>query len=255
MARFLLALPFLSIFFCLYAFSTETSEELLDKAENAYKAENYVDAQKIYSTLLNSPSITKRSQANLFYNLSNTEFRLGNKGIAYAWLLRAAQIIPFDQDIRHNLNFVRTQLDPQALAVEPSGLLLPSDIPIFLKTYNRVFLVLGLALLAAQFYFLRQRQFNKSLKIFLFSSALFCLLSFAVLLHESNVPLAIMQKSLILRSGPSTSFSEITTLPEGSLVQISGSSDEWYKLSFTTSASPNKTIIGWAEQKALLPLR
>ena len=76
-----------------------------DAANQLYEAGKYDQAEQAYSQLVKSGPWS----ANLFYNLGNTEWKLGNGGEAAADYERALALEPSHPQARANLNFVRDQ--------------------------------------------------------------------------------------------------------------------------------------------------
>ena len=76
-----------------------------DKANGLYEAGKYDEAKQAYGDLVKSGPLS----ANLFYNLGNAEWKLGNGGEAAADYERALALDPSHPQARANLDFVREQ--------------------------------------------------------------------------------------------------------------------------------------------------
>lgn len=76
-----------------------------DKGNAYYEAGKYPEAKQAYAQLVKSGPWS----ANLFYNLGNTEWKLGNGGEAAADYERALALEPSHPQARANLDFVRDQ--------------------------------------------------------------------------------------------------------------------------------------------------
>jgi tetratricopeptide (TPR) repeat protein len=76
-----------------------------DQANGLYEAGKYDQAKQAYGALVKSGPLS----ANLFYNLGNTEWKLGNGGEAVADYERALALEPSHPQARANLDFVRDQ--------------------------------------------------------------------------------------------------------------------------------------------------
>ena len=76
-----------------------------DKANSLYEAGKFDGARQAYSQLVKSGPWS----ANLFYNLGNAEWKLGNGGEAAADYERALALEPSHPQARANLEFVRDQ--------------------------------------------------------------------------------------------------------------------------------------------------
>jgi len=83
-----------------------------DKANELYMAGKFDDAKQAYGQLVKSGPLS----ANLFYNLGNTEWKLGNGGAAVADYERALALEPSHPQARANLNFVRDQTGAKSAA-------------------------------------------------------------------------------------------------------------------------------------------
>jgi tetratricopeptide (TPR) repeat protein len=76
-----------------------------DVANQLYEAEKFDEAKAAYEVLVKSGTLS----ANLFYDLGNTEWKLGNAGAAAADYERALELEPSHPQARANLDFVRDQ--------------------------------------------------------------------------------------------------------------------------------------------------
>ncbi len=83
-----------------------------DKANGLYEAGKYGEAKQAYGQLVKSGPWS----ANLFYDLGNTEWKLGNGGEAAADYERALALEPSHPQARANLDFVREQTGAKTAA-------------------------------------------------------------------------------------------------------------------------------------------
>jgi len=88
---------------CGVAHGADTSQ--FDKANGLYEAGKFDEARQAYTQLVRSGPWS----ANLFYNLGNTEWKLGNGGEAAADYERALTLDPSHPQAKVNLDFVRDQ--------------------------------------------------------------------------------------------------------------------------------------------------
>jgi tetratricopeptide (TPR) repeat protein len=72
-------------------------------ANEFYQKKDYSSAVRLYLSVLNQGV----ESANLYFNLGNACFKDGDLGHAVFYYLRARRLSPDDQDIVHNLEFVR----------------------------------------------------------------------------------------------------------------------------------------------------
>jgi tetratricopeptide (TPR) repeat protein len=94
----------IALLVCGIALGAETGARF-DAANRLYEAKNYDGAKQAYTELVKSGPLS----ANLFYNLGNTEWKLGNGGAAVADYERALALEPSHPQARANLEFVREQ--------------------------------------------------------------------------------------------------------------------------------------------------
>jgi|GEM_PF-837634 len=89
-----------------------TADELFRAANAAYEAQDYRPAIALYdSALALAPS------APAYYNRGNARFKTGELGRAVADYNRALILHPADEDIRHNLEFLRAYRPDRATAI------------------------------------------------------------------------------------------------------------------------------------------
>jgi tetratricopeptide (TPR) repeat protein len=88
---------------CGIARGADTSQ--FDAANRSYEAGKYDDARRSYTDLVKSGPLS----ANLFYNLGNAEWKLGDGGEAAVNYERALALDPGHPQARANLDFVRDQ--------------------------------------------------------------------------------------------------------------------------------------------------
>jgi len=88
---------------CAAARAADTSQ--FDNANKFYEAGKFADAKDAYQQLIRSGPLS----ANLYYNLGNTEWRLGNGGEAAADYERALMLQPSHPEAAANLQYVRDQ--------------------------------------------------------------------------------------------------------------------------------------------------
>jgi len=75
-----------------------------EKADQAYAAENYEEAARLYLSLTQNGE-----NADVYYNLGNAYYRLDDIAHALLWYERALLLSPGDDDIRANLQLARTK--------------------------------------------------------------------------------------------------------------------------------------------------
>lgn len=88
---------------CGIAWGADTAQ--FDVANQMYEAGKYDEAKAAYAQLVKDGQLS----ANLFYDLGNTEWKLGNSGQAVADYERALQLDPSHPQAKANLDFAREQ--------------------------------------------------------------------------------------------------------------------------------------------------
>lgn len=96
----------------------QTPEQLFLEGNAAYEKGRFSDAAEAYRKLVRY----QIQDPVLEYNLANTEFRLGNLGLAILHYERARRLDPVDRDIVANLAFAGSFLYDQVEAEEPAAI-------------------------------------------------------------------------------------------------------------------------------------
>lgn len=97
-------LPLLIFAFC--PTSQMSASSLIEQADSAYNAQNFRSALSLYNKVLD----TKGATSDLYYNIGNANYRLGNVGQAIVAYERALRLDPSNADARVNLDFVNASL-------------------------------------------------------------------------------------------------------------------------------------------------
>ena len=74
--------------------------QLYKQANQLYEKKEYPKAAEVYEIIA-----SKVRNGNVYYNLGNTYFKLGQRGKAILYYERARQLMPRDKDIRGNLRY------------------------------------------------------------------------------------------------------------------------------------------------------
>lgn len=84
------------------------AESSLEDADNAYMQEHYQKAAEIYEAVLQ-----EGANADVYYNLGNTYYRLNNMGKAVLNYERGLMLEPGNEDLRHNLDICQSKMADQ----------------------------------------------------------------------------------------------------------------------------------------------
>ncbi len=93
------------LYILLAPFSISAST-LVEQADSAYSNDNYKEAVKLYNEVIN----TEGTSSNLYYNLGNSYYRLGQLGKAIICYERALILDPTNGDAKANLQFVNSKI-------------------------------------------------------------------------------------------------------------------------------------------------
>ncbi len=86
--------------------ASSSVEKILQQADSAYSADNYLLAESLYLDALQREG----SSSELFYNIGNVYYRQGNLGKAIVNYERALKLDPTNRDARANLEFVNSKI-------------------------------------------------------------------------------------------------------------------------------------------------
>lgn len=235
MKKYILALSLPLLAFFASAADMQNAEELYREGKYAAALAEYEDLLKTYP---NDPY--------LYYNIGNSYFKMGGKGLAAANYYRAFKLAPRDKDIRHNLS----------LALSAGGeRLVPSGVP---ETMHKAFFWLrtdelkGVTFLALWLFctlgsvWLVKRRFARA--------ALAALVVLVVLggWYTLRVRIDAQQLAVVaapvaeLRSGPGANFPASASIAQGHLLILEDAKDNWYEV-----VVKSQGLKGWAEADAL----
>lgn len=214
-------------------FTQEVVQDTFQKALTAYESNDFESALYAFSQLENEGIIN----ANLFYNIGNCHFRLGNIGKAILYYKKTLKEKSNHEAAHRNLNYALTfTQDKQGTNSE--------DVvrSFWKKTYDSLSLnllaVIVLILFAAIILLIcimivRFRGREKTVPVFI-TSILLVFLIFFILLgtlkwqnyhHSSHA--VLLAKSAIGYSGPSQEFVRVFTIHEGMIFQIERTENNW----------------------------
>lgn len=212
------------------------SDSLFQKANELYENGSYEAALDTYGLILDSGS----ESSQLYYNMGNAAFRSNNIGHAILYYEKALKLEPSHEDASHNLKYV-SQYRVDAFDPVPE---------FFFRSWMKglvgslsentwsllAILLFSLALASIIFYL-----FAKSLGVkkagftlAVIGLLLFGLtLSFAVKHHRSIIDpesAIILSPSVVVRSSPSDTGTELFILHEGTRVQINEEVSGWHNI-------------------------
>lgn len=89
--------------YCMFA---DTKNDFVQQAKIAYEKDDFNQALKLYEQVV----ATEGTSSELYYNIGNTYYRLGNMGKAILYYEKALSLDPSNDDARANLEFVNDKI-------------------------------------------------------------------------------------------------------------------------------------------------
>ena len=213
---------------------SQNADSLFQLGNYYYENEQYENAVKNFEQLEKD-----FNHEYLYLNLGNSYYRMGELGNAVWAYEKGHSISPRDQDILHNLNFVRSQVKDRI--VPPDNFFLFSLYKAALdKTTILDIIILGGFLLVtiSLIYLIKSYFFIKEkIKIFFNYALTLCLsiliwMSFDKYWNISDINEAIVvTRSIDVRSAPIARGENVLfIIHEGTKAQITNSESEWYEI-------------------------
>lgn len=217
------------------------------KANQAYSEGRFQEAADAYQSLVKAG----RYSANLFYNLGNAYFRLGNFGEAILSYERALALEPRHPESEANLQLARDEaraLELRKTAVEKyldAGTATQYSIAASIAFWFAMFVI-------ARLFFAPRRSLGQialiGLSLLVFSGAVFAL--YTIENGSKGSALAIVTgKEVQARLATAESASSVLALPPGSEIKVLSERGDWIY-----AALPND-LRGWIPAKAVERVR
>lgn len=220
----------------------------LEQAEKMAQSGEWEKARQAYKTELTATPDPTVLPASFFFNYGTALAKAGATGEAYVTLLRAARAAPFDSDTKHNLRLVESQVPAAVKAVRPSSWLgwWPSD----LRAWPwKLWFAIALACSAVAFTIARSADRALASAAAVLTLALYAWGALAY--TQARQPILGVTTLAKVKSGPGSTFSDITTLEPGTLVTEDSTRDGWLKIRFVKPEAEEETV-GWLEPTAVL---
>ncbi|MBT3393280.1 MAG: SH3 domain-containing protein [Elusimicrobiaceae bacterium] len=218
------------------------------EAEDFYRQGNFKKALEFYKITERDASSKNIEDPYVYYNIGNCYFKLDELGYATYYYYKAYKILPRDKDIRENLQ----------LALSLTGIdLVPKGMPTAVhrafnyfseKEVEGIFWVfIWLFGITFSIYLLTRSKWFRPLLIF-FGILFIISGSYYGLKHKyQHVELGVVAYTVNLRSGPSERFAVSYTIPQGYLVKILDTKDDWIEIGVE-----KKQLKGWSEKENIL---
>ena len=244
-----------SILFLLVAISFKVCGQsdipLIQEASNQYAEENYDEALATYDELLGQGY----SSSELFYNLGNGYFKLGDIPSAILYYERAIRTNPEDADIKFNLIIANQQI------VDKLDKVPESFVARAIKSYRSLMSADGWSKIAVFFFIITLVMLGTYLMIDITTikrlSLLVSLVFLALFLQsylmaelnyidmqENNYGITF-EPTINVKSEPKETSTELFVIHEGLKVQILDNSLGWYKIKLVNGS------IGWLQESSI----
>lgn len=217
------------------AASSPASEADFRAANELYEQRQFAEAAAAYEKLITGGTVSP----NVYFNLGNARFKLGEVGPAIAAYRRAQQLAPRDPDIRANLKFARDKTGntgaepppeswPQRLTSNEWTLL--ACIPLWI-----CFLLLAFAQL--------RPAWQKAVRGYAIVPGVlavgFGICAGIAAQHQSRQAAVVIADEAVVRHGPFNDSPSAFSLREGAELLVIDQRENWIRV----SAGPNR--IGW----------
>ncbi|MDF1574412.1 MAG: SH3 domain-containing protein [Bacteroidales bacterium] len=212
------------------------TDSLFDHANDLYQQGLFESALEEYNAVI----LSGFESADLYYNMGNAAYRANSIGHAILYYEKALKMEPAHEDALHNLDFV-SQYRMDAFEEVPSlfiGMWIRWFVRIFPElTWSLLALVFFTIILAGLLIFLFSR--NMSIKKTGFISGLIALLLFLIAFssalsrHRDIISPdtgIILAPSVVVRSSPSTSGTELFVLHEGTKIKVKEEVSGWQNI-------------------------
>lgn len=230
------------IFACFFVFSNivaqSNEDTIFHKANESYIQQDYPTAINLYSDIISAGYIS----ANLYYNLGNAYFKNEELSNAILWYERALRLDPTNEDIIHNIAFANKKITDE-MEIMPEFFLKKwfKSVYSFLSATGWaitsivicfvLFLTIAFILLSAVS---KRRVYLFFVAMFL---ALFLAISILFAVIQSNQSLRndeaiIMHKSVIVKSMPDQSGTDLFTVHDGLKVLVVDKVGNWIEVVF-----------------------
>lgn len=232
----------------------QSNSSLFEKANNAYKSENYQEAIKLYQQIEAKDSISSA----LYFNLGNAYYKLNNVASTIYYFEKALMLDPLNNDAANNLEFAK-RMTIDNIEVLPKTFFQRFEENYIQKlSYNQwAILSVSLSFIAAflflLFYF--SSISSKKRMYFLTSILSFLLLAISIFTtyhqyqRSTNTKYAIVFAAKIsVSNAPTINSEEVFVLHEGTKVNVLDTLDNWKKIKLADGK------IGWISAEALKEL-
>jgi len=237
MKKFMKILIFIAFSSLLYA-DIDANLKLFNKALKLYEKQKFEDALKVFSGL----SETYKNW-QIFYNIGNCYYRLGDLPRAHLYYLKAKRLNPRDKNINYNISVVREMLK---LKKGEKGFIVRITEFFTKRELRFIIVVLNFILVLSAFIWISSR---REFFFWLIPFSLIFLLFSAVILYtkcefEKPGKWGVLVESASVLSGPSQTYKIIAEVPAGMDVEILEKEGDFALINLPTGQ-------GWIEESKI----
>lgn len=234
-----------------FLYASSDVEKDFQNANNFFIAGDYQKSIEVYEKLISEGY----TSATLFYNLGNAYYRVGKIGLAILYYEKAKALNPSDEDINHNLNFVKLQTKDKIEKLPEFFLFEWWESALNLFTINQLSILAYIffvsILISLLMYLVSKNLKTRRLGFYLsLLTAMFFMVSTVFLTvrlnRDSNVKYGvILVPSVTAKFSPDPSSKESFIIHEGLKVKIEDKVDEWIKIRLEDGK------VGWIDKNVL----
>jgi len=242
----------LSAILLFFSFTCLTAQnEELTKAHNLYKKADYQGAAQVYEDIVTRYGVAPE----LYYNIGNAYYKAGEVGRSILNYERALRLSPNYEDAKVNLELAQTKIVDNIVQIPPffiqrwiDSLIKLLDVDLWYTISVVVFVFTMLCFL----YFIFGN--NLIIRRFAFYGAFILLIltfvtgAFGLIRRnelQNHNQAIIMTGTVVIKSSPDKSGTDLFQLHEGTKVNIKSKLDEW------TEIVVGNGNIGWLESKTI----
>lgn len=226
----------------------QSTNETMYRANELYEKKDYPAAKELYIRLVEQ----NYQSPELYYNLGNTFYRLGQTGYAVLYYEKALRLAPNDEDIIHNLRFAnyhaadRIDVVPELFIVRYYRALL-GLFSVNGWTMLSFLLYLLLIISGVMLLFRKPEKAGKPLRVGVWIAAVMLLLLLSILFlriqYDSNENFAVLvEPAATVKTAPDGQSKDAFIVHEGIKMRMDDSVEGWVKIVL----ADGKT--GWIEK-------
>lgn len=217
------------VFYQVAGFSDELAN-IFNQANKNYAEKNYLKALDLYLEIIERGIVNP----DVYYNIANTYFKIGKKGLAILYYEKALEIKPFDREIRDNLRYVEKTIGNPSSSSKGSF----SKIPELLASYFNLrilsYIELGFFILFMMIFltytFIRHMRFSLKPFLFVFLTIFVLLFSGVVYLNRYSLKHprgVIVQPKVEALEAPISTSEPAFLFIEGTRVKVLETRGDW----------------------------